>query len=140
MHRKSRWHTRDHRTSILNIITAATILEVGTVAGGVAIIPYLQGNAGIVLSDIQRSVILPLLFISALSYFFVVAIVTTVFASTGRRQVAGLNISVFFLAIQVAASVAVPLQVFWSLIIGDYSEVPVLPNVNPECPNNQIGG
>lgn len=112
----------DQRLLVLNLLTTSTILVIGTAAGGIALIPYLQGHGEFTLAGFQRLTVLGLLFVSSLSYLSVIASATPAFLMIGERQNARLNMATAFLAIQATTSGGVLLVVFWSLLIGNYTE------------------
>ena len=125
----------DKRSLVVNIITAATVLAVGTIAGGVALVPYLQEQGDITLVSFQRSLVLGLLLVSSFSYVAVIVLSVPSFISAGQGQWNRLNLAVFILVIQGASSASVALQFFWSLLIGDYTEGPTAPDVKLVVPD-----
>ena len=64
MMRRRRRRPSDDRPLALSILTTATILAIGTAAGGIALIPYLQGHGELTLENFQRISALALLFIT----------------------------------------------------------------------------
>ena len=125
--RRRRLQRLDQRPLVLSLLSTSTILVIGTAAGGITLIPYLQGHGDLALAAFQRLTVLALLFVSSPSYLSVVALAAPAFVMTGERQGTRLNLATVFLAMQATTSGGVLLVVFWALLIGDYTETS-LPN------------
>ena len=113
----------DQQLAVLAILTTGTILAIGTGAAGIALIPYIQpGHGELTLVPFQRVSVLGLLLISSISYLAVLALGGSAFGATVQRRAARLESAINFLMLQGITSGGVVLTVFWSLLIGDYTE------------------
>ena len=128
--RNRRPSSPDQQPSLI-ILTTGTILAIGTGAAGIALIPYLQGHGELTLVKFQRLSVLGLLLASTASYFGVIAFGVPALVATIRQKVARLQLATLSLTIQATTSSGVVLTVFWSLLIGAYTESP---STSPSTP------